>query len=91
MSIDHITAENLSFELKVGVALLEGPATLSELAARLRVTKRETSRGLDHLEDQGQIKERWTKRGDWYRKEVLLCEVAVPFFEKIKQHVERNP
>lgn len=92
MGADHITAENLSFELKVGVALLDGPASLTELAQRMGdLEMRVVGRGLDVLFDQGQVKDEWQRREDGrHVKRIMLCDVAKPFFEKVREHVKEN-
>lgn len=85
--MNQITKENLSLELKAGVALLQGPCTLTELSQRLGLDKRATGRAIDVLMDQGQIKEGWTRRDNGHYREIRLCDVAVPFFEKVKEKV----
>lgn len=84
--IDGITKENLSLELKTGVALLYGPATLTELSERMGMEKRIVSRAIDVLMDQGQIRDEWQKRDDGrHVKRIMLCDVARPFFEHINE------
>jgi len=87
---EPITKETLSLELKVGVALLAGPCTLTELAERMGMDKRQVSRALDVLFDQGQVDDEWAKREGGHFKEVFLSPIAVPFFQHIKDRLERT-